>query len=112
MFEQSTALPYQNTEKRSVLDNFLFGAMSSLRTIPDFFNHRVLGIRPPSLFWLARVTKCLKSNHRRTAFDCPKAKTPQDALWSRLLARATARRLNVFKRLACRTTRPHSTLRG
>jgi hypothetical protein len=28
------------------------------------------------------------------------------------LARATARRLKLIKRLACRTTRPHSTLRG
>ena len=51
-------------------------------------------------------------NHRRTALGSPKAKTPQDALWSWLLARATARRLKLIKRLACRTTRPHSTLRG
>jgi len=63
--------------------------------MPDYFNHRALAIRPRSLLWFAHVTGYLKSNHRRTAFDCPKAKTPQFSLWSWLLARATARRLKI-----------------
>jgi hypothetical protein len=86
--------------------------MSSHRTTSDYFNHRALRIRPRPPLWLARVTGYLMPNHRRTALGSPKAKTPQDALWSWLLARATARRLKSIKRLACRTTRPHSTLRG
>jgi len=68
--------------------------MSSHRTVPDCFNHRALGLSPRPLLWLARVTGYLLPNHRRTALGSPKAKTPQDALWSWLLARATARRLN------------------
>ena len=111
MLEQSTALPWSKP-KFALCRDLLFGAMSSQCTNPDCFNHRALGIRPRSPFWLARVTGYLKPNHRRTALGCPKAKTPQDALWSWLLARATARRLTLIKRLACRTTRPHSTLRG
>jgi hypothetical protein len=111
MLEQSTALPCSRT-KFALCRDLLFGAMSSHRTNPDCFNHRALGIRPRSLLWLARVTGYLLPNHRRTALGSPKAKTPQDALWSWLLARATARRLTRIKNLACCLSRPHSTLRG
>ena len=77
----SKAQPYRvTTLVRSVLDVPLYGAMSSHRTIPDYFNHPALGIRPPSLLWLARVTGYLTSNHRRAALDSPKTKTPQNAL--------------------------------
>lgn len=86
--------------------------MSSHRTTSDYFNHRALRIRPRPPLWLARVTGYLMPNHRRTALGSPKAKTPQDALWSWLLARATTRRLTRIKNLACCRTRPHSTLRG
>ena len=93
MLEQSTALPWSKP-KFALCRDLLFGAMSSHRTNPDCFNHRALGISPRSPIWLARVSGYLRHNHRRTALCCPKAKTPQDALWSWLLARATARRLN------------------
>jgi hypothetical protein len=69
-------------------------------------------LSPRSPLWLARVTGYLMPNHRRTALGSPKAKTPQDALWSWLLARATARRLTLIKNLACRLARPHRNLRG
>jgi len=69
-------------------------------------------LSPRSLPWLARAAGYLRRNHRRTALRCPKAKTPQDALWSWLLARATARRLTRIKNLACRLARPHRNLRG
>jgi hypothetical protein len=111
MLEQSTALPWSKP-KFAYASMLLFGAMSSHRTISDCFNHRALRLSPRSPIWLARVSGYLNRNHRRTALRCPKEKTPQDALWSWLLARATARRLKQLKSLACRTTRPHSTLRG
>jgi len=50
-------------------------------------------LSPRSLIWFARVSGYPIPSHRRTALGSPKAKTPQDALWSWLLARATARRL-------------------
>ena len=80
--------------------------MSSLCTTSDCFNHRALGIRPRSPIWLARVSGYLKHNHRRTALGSPKAKTPQDALWSWLLARATAKRLKAFKRPSNKPPKP------
>ena len=95
MSEQSTALPC--TQTRFALCFVLPGAMPSHCTFPDCFNHRALGIRPRSPLWLARVTGYPMPNHRRTALDSPKAKTPQSTLWSWLLARATARRLNWSK---------------
>ena len=105
MLEQSTALP-QSKLKFACASMLLFGAMSSHRTVSDCFNHRALRLSPRSPIWLARVSGYLKHNHRRTALCCPKAKTPQNALWSWLLARAAAKRLNRQKsRLPpCKTT--------
>ena len=111
----SKAQPYRGQNQSSPVPQcqfLLYGAMSSPRTIPDCFNHRALGLSPRSPIWSARVSGYLKRNHRRTALRCPKAKTPQDALWSWLLARATARRLTRIKNLACRLARPHRNLRG
>jgi len=88
MLEQSTALPWSKS-KFACASMLLFGAMSSPRTVPDCFNHRALGLSPRSPIWSARVSGYLKRNHRRTALRCPKAKTPQNVLWSWLLARAT-----------------------
>jgi hypothetical protein len=84
--------------------------MSSHRTNPDCFNHRALGIRPRSLLWLARVTGYLLPNHRRTALGSPKAKTPQDALWSWLLARAVGRRFVKREKSQSLTTRQDHTV--
>ena len=90
----SKAQPYRGQNQSSPVPRCLpFGAMSSPRTVPDCFNHRALELSPRSPIWFARVSGYLKRNHRRTALRCPKAKTPQDALWSWLLARAAARRL-------------------
>ena len=108
------SLTVVKTKVRLCLDesSFCMEPCHRNRTIPDCFNHRALGISPRSPLWLARVTGYLMPNHRRTALGSPKTKTPQDALWSWLLARATARRLTRIKNLACCRTRPHSTLRG
>jgi hypothetical protein len=111
MLEQSTALPWSKP-KFACASMLLFGAMSSHRTISDCFNHRALRFSPRSPIWFARVSGYLNRNHRRTALRCPKAKTPQDALWSWLLARATAKRMTRIKSSACCLARPHSTLRG
>jgi len=78
----------------------------------DYFQPPRSILSPRSPLWLARVTGYLLHNHRRTALGSPKAKTPQDALWSWLLARATARRLTLIKNLACRLARPQKNLRG
>jgi hypothetical protein len=95
----SKAQPYRGQNQSSPVPRCLpFGAMSSPRTVPDCFNHRALGLSPRSPIWFARVSGYLKRNHRRTALRCPKAKTPQDALWSWFLARTTARRLKVVQK--------------
>ena len=44
------------------------------------FNHPALGIRPPSLLWLARVTGYLASNHWRTALELESKKPLVSAL--------------------------------
>lgn len=72
----SKAQPYR-TKTGFALCLVLSGAMPSHRTIPDYFNHRALGIRPRSRLWLARVTGYPKPDHRRTASGRPKAKTPR-----------------------------------
>jgi hypothetical protein len=111
MLEQSTALPHQDEVSLCAVTCFS-EPCHRIALTQTCFNHRALGIRPRYLLWLARVTGYLLPNHRRTALGSPKAKTPQDALWSWLLARATARRLTRIKNLACCLSRPHSTLRG
>jgi hypothetical protein len=45
------------------------------------------------------LNKNVRVTKRISAKPVPKAKTPQDALWSWLLARATTRRLKLVKRL-------------
>ena len=97
MLEQSTALPWSKP-KFACASMLAFRSHVIASHVPDCFNHRALGLSPRSPIWFARVSGYLKRNHRRTALRCPKAKTPQDALWSWLLARATARRLKVVQK--------------
>ena len=92
----SKAQPYR-TKTGFALCLVLPGAMPSHRTIPDYFNHRALGIRPRSRLWLARVTGYPKPDHRRTASDRPKAKTPESLSVVLALGRAAAKRLEQPK---------------
>lgn len=102
----SEAQPYRDKNQGS-LCALLPGAMPSHRTIPDYFNHRALGIRPRSRFWLARVTGYPKPDHRRTASGRPKVKTPESLSVVLALGRAAAWRLNSRQtphQLPCKTT--------
>ena len=57
----SKTQPYRSQNYRFALC-MPFGAMPSHHTIPDYFNHRALGIRPRSLLWLAHVTGLFKTS--------------------------------------------------
>jgi hypothetical protein len=77
---------------------------------------RLLSLPPSSIpsplspLWFARVTGYLRPNHRRTALGSPKTKTPQDALWSWLLARAVGRRFVKREKSQSLTTRQDHTV--
>jgi len=110
MSEQSTALPCSQT--RFALCFVLPGAMPSHCTFPDCFNHRALGIRPRSRLWLAHVTGYPMPNHRRTALDSPKAKTPRRCSAVLALGESSSKAIECVKRLAYCRARPHSTHSG
>jgi hypothetical protein len=67
----------------------------------------------PVYLWLGSESYFIYSKLRSVIQTVPKSKKPsQDALWSWLLARATAKRMTLIKSSACCLARPHSSLRG
>jgi len=81
----------------------------SLKTLTPLVS---LSIFEPVWYWLDSEFHFARNKLRFAIHSLAKRKTPQDALWSWLLARAAAKRLKSGKSLTCYTTRPHSNLRG